>query len=146
VQDDLDVERLRSSVRIRISDSHIHGMCVGILYFYFHSPLNRQDALLGLPIPSAKIVWRQDGMHTVCTGRKERERESARVGGKEEERKPSAEAIGGASAAAAAILKEISVDLFKEQHRSRSWCSPAPLPICTPCNYICPSFTVNAAR
>ncbi len=75
MQDDLDVERLRSSVRIRISDSHIHGMCVGILYFYFHSPVNRQDALLGLPIPSAKIVWRQDGMHTVCTGRKERERE-----------------------------------------------------------------------
>jgi hypothetical protein len=84
----------------------------------------------------------------VCTGRKEREREreSARVGGKEEERKTSAEAIGGVSAAAAAILKEISVDLFKEQHRSRNWCSPAPLPICTPFNYNCPSFTANAAR
>jgi hypothetical protein len=75
---------------------------------------------------------------------RERERESARVGGKEEERKTSAEAIGSASAAA--ILREISVDLFKEQHRSRNWCSPAPLPVCTPFNYNCPSFAANAAR
>ncbi len=141
MQDDLDVERLRSSVRIRISDSRIYGMWVGILYFRFDSLVNLRDALLALPIPSAKIVWRQDGMH-----RKERERESARVGGKGEERKTSAEAIGGASAAAAATLREISVDLFKDQHRSRSWCSPAPLPTCTPFNYNCPSFTANAAR
>jgi hypothetical protein len=78
-------------------------MCVGVLYFFFNSLVNLRDALLALPIPSAKIVWRQDGMH-----RKERkrERESARGRGKEEERKTSAEAIGGASAAAAAILKK----------------------------------------
>ncbi len=73
MQDDLDVERLRSSVRIRISDSRIYGMCVGILYFYSYSSVTLRDALLALPIPSAKIVWRQDGVH-----RKERERERER--------------------------------------------------------------------
>ncbi len=70
MQDDLDVERLRSSVCIRMSDSRIYEMCVGVLYFCFYSPVNLRDALLALPIPSAKIVWRQDGMH-----RKERKRE-----------------------------------------------------------------------
>jgi len=34
VQDDLDVERLHSSVCIRISDLHIYGMCVDVLFLF----------------------------------------------------------------------------------------------------------------
>jgi hypothetical protein len=70
VQDDLDIERLRNSVCIRISDLRIYGMCVGIL---FYSPVNLWYALFALLILNAKIIWRQDGMH-----RKERKKERKR--------------------------------------------------------------------
>jgi hypothetical protein len=40
------------------------------VFCIFVYPVNLRDALFALPIPSAKIVWRQDGMH-----RKERKRE-----------------------------------------------------------------------
>jgi len=82
---------------------------------------------------AAAAIWRQGGMH-----RKERKREKVQ---KVEGRKKN-----GRQVQQQQRFKEISVDLFKEQHRSRSWCSPAPLPICTPFNYNCPSFTANAAR
>jgi hypothetical protein len=90
---------------------------------------------------AAAAIWRQGGMH-----RKERKREKVQ---KVEGRKKNGRQV---QKQLVVLLqqqqrfKEISVDLFKEQHRSRSWCSPAPLPICTPFNYNCPSFTANAAR
>jgi hypothetical protein len=43
------------------------------LVFCFYSPVNLRYALFALPILSAKIIWRQDGMH-----RKERKRERER--------------------------------------------------------------------
>jgi hypothetical protein len=50
----------------------------------------------------------------VCAGRKEseKERESARGRGKEEERKTSAEAIGGVSVVAATTFSQCAFHLF----------------------------------